>query len=116
MKLELGKCEILEHTQYINQQKCEILKRIVCHLIYGIPKEVVDNWQYFNYEFGINLETNEIETLVIFNGFQNALDYYHFSPIPVILLYYEYQGIEKFIKKVEPFIRNDIGLYKNEVH
>lgn len=107
-ELELGKCDVVDHSSYINQKKCEILKRLILHKIYDIPKDVVDTWKHFNYEFGLNRETNEIETMVIFNGFSNELDYFYYSPIPVILLYGDYEGIEKFINKIEPFIRKDL--------
>jgi hypothetical protein len=107
-ELELGKCDIVDHSSYINQKKCEILKKIITNKIYDIPKEVIDTWKYFNYEFGLVRETQCIESLVIFNGFTNELDYFYYSPIPVILLYGDYEGIEKFIKKIEPFIKKDL--------
>jgi len=108
MEFELGTCRIVDNWD-INQKKCEILKRFITHRIYNNPKDVIDTWKYFDYEFGLNKQTDTIESLVIFNGFSNELDYFYFSPIPIEIVKGEYTGIEDFIGDIHPYIQNDLN-------
>lgn len=107
MKFDLGTCRIVDNWD-INQKKCEILKRFVCNKIYGNPQDVVESWKYFDYEYGLNRLTNTIESLVIFNGFTNELDYFYFSPIPIDIIKGDYEGIEIFIDDIYPYIKEDL--------
>jgi hypothetical protein len=107
-EIQLGKCEIVDNTQYLNQKKCDILKRIILAEIYKISPEIINQWKFFNYEYGLNRETNCIESLVLFNAFDNELDYFYFSPIPIILLFGKFYRIESFVSAIKPLIEKDI--------
>jgi hypothetical protein len=98
-----GTCEIVD-TPNINQQKCLILKRIVLNYVNKQEKQYVDSLDFFDYEFGLDKNTQMISQIVIFNGYTNTLEYFDFNPIPVELVCGDYTTIEEFLEQIEPYI------------